>query len=178
MIGRNTIIVGSPGSGKSTLALELGDNFGLRVIHMDQLYWLPGWTARESDALPDIVAEAIRLDGWIFDGNNSRTLPLRGEKADTLIYLDLPRSLCLQRVLARIAASHGKVRPDMAEGCPEQLDPDFLKWVWTFPRHSAPGLGAFFETFPRQKYRLRSVDEVAEFRRSMMSEQTAAASAD
>lgn len=82
------------------------------------------------------------------DGNYSRTLPLRSEKADTLVYLDLPRSLCLWRVIWRRATNHGRTRPDMTEGCPERLDLLFLKWIWTFPRHSAPGLTAFFQAFP------------------------------
>ncbi|MBP0617375.1 DNA topology modulation protein FlaR [Jiella mangrovi] len=170
-IGRNVMIVGSPGSGKSTLAQQIGARLGLRVIHIDQIYWKPGWTARDSGELPALVTEAIGSNGWVFDGNNSRTMALRGEKADTLIYLDLPRSLCMRRVLKRIALGYGRVRPDMAAGCPERLDPDFLKWVWTFPRHSAPGLAAFYEAFPRRKYRLCSTMEVEAFRRALTSEE-------
>ncbi|MBO0664158.1 DNA topology modulation protein FlaR [Jiella sp. MQZ9-1] len=168
-IGRNVMVVGSPGSGKSTLARVIGDRFALRVIHFDQLYWLPGWRSRENGTLPDLVTAAIRDDGWVFDGNNSRTMALRAEKADTLIWLDLPRGLCFRRVLMRIARDHGRVRRDMAEGCPERFDPAFLRWVWSFSRHSRPGLQTFYEHFPGRKYRLTAPREVTTFRQSMTS---------
>lgn len=163
-IGRNVLIIGAPGSGKSTLARTLGDRLGLRVIHFDQLFWRPDWTSRASEDLPAIVEEAIRDDGWVFDGNNSRTLAQRATRADTLIWLDLPRAICMARILKRTALSYGRVRSDMADGCPERFDSTFLRWTWTFHSHSRPAQAEFFRSTPiPSKHRLTSPAEVRRF---------------
>ncbi len=39
---------------------------------------------------------------------------------------------CLLGVIKRVIKGYGKTREDMGENCPERLDPDFLKYVWTF----------------------------------------------
>ena len=36
-------ILGTSGSGKSTLAKRLGERYGLPVLHMDTVHFLPGW---------------------------------------------------------------------------------------------------------------------------------------
>ena len=59
-------------------------------------------------------------------------MEIRLEKCDTVIYLDFSRFACLMGVAKRVLTSYGTVRPDMAEGCPERFDLDFLKWVWNF----------------------------------------------
>src|SRR4029453_19017938 len=42
-------VIGPAGAGKSTLASELGLRLGIPVLHLDQLYWRPGWVATPSD---------------------------------------------------------------------------------------------------------------------------------
>ena len=37
------LIIGCGGAGKSTLARRLGEKTGLPVVHLDKLYWRPGW---------------------------------------------------------------------------------------------------------------------------------------
>ncbi|MEF2552407.1 hypothetical protein VQ042_13705 [Aurantimonas sp. A2-1-M11] len=163
VIGRTVMIVGSPGAGKSTLARRIGASHGLRVIHMDQLYWTAGWRKREPTLQLALVEDAVAEPGWVFDGNHTATMPIRTQKADTLIWLDLPRRLCVLRILRRIAGSYGQVRPDMAAGCPERFDADFLRWAWTFPQHSGPGLARLYAAFSGRKYRLTTPRAVAAF---------------
>lgn len=144
-VGCRVLIFGAPGSGKSTLARALGERLDVPVIHFDRLYWTDGWKPRSSDEVAAIVEASIAGDDWVFDGNNSLTLQMRAERADTLIWLDLPRMICFARVLVRTARSYGNVRADMADGCPERFDPTFLRWAWNFSVHSRPGQLSFFE---------------------------------
>jgi len=37
------MIIGCGGSGKSTLARQLGEKLSLPVVHLDKLFWKPGW---------------------------------------------------------------------------------------------------------------------------------------
>lgn len=126
------LIIGCGGAGKSTLARQLGEKLDLPVVHLDRIFWLPGWVEMEREAFDDRVRQELEKPKWIIDGNYNRTMPQRIAKCDTVIYLDFSRFACLLGVLKRVITNHGKVRPDMGEGCPERFDLDFLKWVWNF----------------------------------------------
>ena len=128
------MIIGCGGSGKSTLARQLGEKTGLPVVHLDKLFWHPGWVESSKEEIDAKIMQAILEPRWILDGNYNRTLPKRLEYCDTVIYLDFSRFACLMGVVKRILTTFGTVRPDMAEGCPERFDWEFLRWVWNFSR--------------------------------------------
>ncbi|CAM3843347.1 DNA topology modulation protein [Cohnella lubricantis] len=130
------LIVGSAGSGKSTLAQQLGEALSLPVVHLDRYYWKPGWIATPNEEWDNFVIGEANREQWIMDGNYSRTLDLRLQRADAVIFLDMPRLLCLYRVIKRRVQYHGKTRADMNEGCPEKLDWPFLGWVWNYKKRS------------------------------------------
>ncbi len=133
---RRVMVVGGAGAGKSTLASQLGAITGLPVIHIDPMYWKPGWVQREVAETHAMIREAIRQESWIFDGNGTSTFTERLARADTLIFLDVSTPLRLWRVLKRTVRNHGRVRPDMQQGCPERFDFGFLLWVAGYARRS------------------------------------------
>ncbi len=126
------MIIGCGGAGKSTLARALGEKLALPVKHLDQLFWRPGWIRVSQEEFDSLLQQELEKPKWILDGNFNRTIPLRLEKCDTVIYLDFNRVTCLLGVAKRVICSYGRVRTDMAEGCPERFDLDFLKWIWNF----------------------------------------------
>lgn len=129
------LIIGCGGSGKSTLARQLGEKTGLPVVHLDKLFWKPGWVSVPKEEFDVIIREEIAKKQWIMDGNFDRTLPERIKHCDTIIYLDFSRFACLMGVAKRVITTYGKVRPDMGEGCPERIDFEFLQWVWNFNKN-------------------------------------------
>lgn len=135
---QRVLVLGSSGAGKSTFARRLGATTGLPVVHIDQLFWRPGWVESEKDVYRAHLAQAVAQPRWIIDGNYLSTIDDRLARADRVILLDRTRSACLVRIGKRIARSYGRVRPDMAEGCPEQIDWAFLKYVWDFPNTQWP----------------------------------------
>ena len=145
------LIIGCSGAGKSTLARKLGEKTGLPVVHLDALFWKPGWVESEREVFDARVLAELEKPAWIIDGNYARTLPVRLAKCDTGIYLDFPRWLCILGVLKRVLTTYGTVRPDMPEGCPERFDWEFLKWVWNFNRNNREKTYAQLETLPAEK---------------------------
>ncbi len=129
---KRVMVIGPPGSGKSTLAKRVAAVVGLPLYHMDQLHFLPGWVAKPKAEFHGLIAELAARDEWIMEGGYTATLPIRMPRADTIIWLDLPRRVCMPRIFKRLIINFGRVRGDAALGCPERLDLDFLKWAWTF----------------------------------------------
>jgi adenylate kinase family enzyme len=74
------------------------------------------------------------------DGNYGGTLDIRLAAADTIIFLDLPPPLCVWRAARRAWQYRRRTRPDMGPGCPERLDPAFVRWIWTYRRNKRPGI--------------------------------------
>lgn len=126
------MIIGCGGSGKSTLARQLGEKLNLPVVHLDKLFWKPGWEHVSREEFDCLHREALKGEKWILDGNFDRTMAERAKYCDTIIYLDFSRFACLMGVTKRILTTYGTVRPDMGEGCPERIDWAFLQWVWNF----------------------------------------------
>jgi len=129
------MIIGCGGAGKSTLARKLGEKTGLPVVHLDKLFWRPGWVSISQEEYDALHRAELAKDRWIIDGNFDRTIPERLARCDTVIYLDFPRITCLLGVIKRILTTYGTVRPDMGEGCPERFDWEFVCWVWNFNKN-------------------------------------------
>jgi len=129
---QRVMIIGGPGSGKSTFARRLHSLTKLPLFHLDQLYWRPGWQLTPKDEWERLMAELAARDEWIMDGGYGNTFYIRMPKADTIVWLDLPRHVAFPRVLKRLAVGYGRVREDLAPDCPERVDCAFLKWAWTF----------------------------------------------
>jgi adenylate kinase family enzyme len=135
---KKILVIGSGGAGKSTFAKRLGAILNLEVIHLDSVYWRPGWVEPPKAEWRMTVEGLLARDSWIMDGNYSGTLDLRLEACDTVIFLDLPRLICLWRVVKRWRAYRNRSRLDVAEGCNDKLDLEFISWVWNYRTRSRP----------------------------------------
>ncbi|SFB99196.1 Adenylate kinase [Alkalibacterium subtropicum] len=131
-------IIGSSGAGKSTLARRLGEQTGLPVYHLDVLHWKPNWVLISKEDQRVIQKVLVKRPEWIIDGNYGGTLDIRIEAADTVIFLDFKRTLCLYRVMKRAFQYRNKRRPDMHEGNREHIDLAFYRWIWRFPLDQRP----------------------------------------
>ena len=129
------VIIGCGGAGKSTLARQLGEKLDIPVVHLDKLFWKPGWVEVPKEEFDELHRQELSKDKWIMDGNFNRTMPERIARCDTVIYLDFSRLACLMGVIKRVLTTYGTVRPDMGEGCPERIDFEFLKWVWNYNKN-------------------------------------------
>lgn len=137
---KKVLIIGSSGAGKSIFSKQLAKKWNLPLIHLDSLYWNEGWVPTPKDEFIEIVKDKLEEEQWIMDGNFKSTLEWRTEYADLIIFLDFQRTLCTYRVLKRVWMHRGKTRDDMALGCNEKLDWEFLRFVWSFPKKVRPAI--------------------------------------
>jgi len=144
------LVIGSPGAGKSTLSARvLRQKLGVPVIisigttgcRMEIPRHGPR-RAKSSERLP-----TRRNGSWT--EISRETFDLRMPRADTLVWLDYPRSACVRRILTRTIKDYGKQKPDLPEGCPEQFDKKLRRWVWNFPAKQRPQIVAGHRTVRR-----------------------------
>jgi adenylate kinase family enzyme len=103
------VVVGTTGSGKSTLAQALAARLRVPFIELDGLYWGANWTPVGKETFRERVKTALAGEEWSAGGNYSVARDLIWGRADTLIWLDYPLTLCLWRLFWRTirrAATH------------------------------------------------------------------------
>jgi adenylate kinase family enzyme len=150
------LVIGCSGAGKSTLAKQLSGKLHIEVIHLDALFWNSGWVQTSKEEWRERIDQLCKKEQWIMDGNYGRTLSMRLQVADTVILFDYPRLLCLWGAFKRRFMYAGKTRPDMAIGCPEKVDAEFLKWIWNFNNNEKPQIMQLLSNFKGQVYILKS----------------------
>lgn len=133
---RRVAVIGSGGAGKSTLARALGGRLEIEVVHLDRLFWRPGWEPTPTDEWRALQVELVEPESWIIDGNYGGTLDVRLAAADTVLFLDFPRRVTMPSVLRRWWQHRG--HDVQAPDCPEHWDWTFLRWVWNYRRDSRP----------------------------------------
>ena len=167
---KRVVILGPSGGGKSVLARRLAAKTGLPVVHLDVLFWLPGWElAPREDAqrkLDALVAE----DRWIAEGDflGRGSADPRFGRADTVVFLDVPRRRCLYRVLRRRIVDRGRSRSDLPAGCREGIDLDLIRWIWRYPSEGGDRVRRVLDSLDAnvRVHRLRSRADVERFLRS------------
>lgn len=127
------LIAGCTGAGKTTLAKALSARLGLPHHELDALRHGPNWTPRpefEAD-----VAAFSATDRWVAEDQYHSIL---GDdlwrRADTVIWLDLPRRTVMARVLRRSvvrAVTREELWHGNRESWREWLDPEHpIRWAW------------------------------------------------
>jgi adenylate kinase family enzyme len=134
---RRVSVVGNAGSGKTTLGRALADRLGVSFVELDSVFHQPGWRPLPVDEFRRRVEELVAGDGWVMDGNYSAVRDLVWARADTVVWLDLPRrtvmwqvvSRTLRRTLTRVELWNGNREPLAGLF---RLDPErsIIRWAW------------------------------------------------
>ena len=124
-------VMGYSGSGKSTLAKALGKKHGCEVLHLDTVQFLPNWVIRPRDEAKAQVRSFLDSHtDWVIDGNYSKWYrEERVESADMVVLMLFPRFVSLWRCYRRYRKYRNTTREDMAQGCNEKLDWEFITWI-------------------------------------------------
>ena len=123
-------ITGNAGSGKTTLAKKLGQALDLPVSSLDSVVWKEGWITASKEERIQGEYELIAKNSWVIEGVSK----VVRDNSDFIIFLDIPRHICLLRCFKRNIPYLFSSRPELPKNCPEILIlPRLLKIIWSFP---------------------------------------------
>jgi adenylate kinase family enzyme len=146
-------VIGSSGSGKTTVSAELARALHCPHVELNGIYHQPDWTPLDPTAFSRRVAQAIAGPTWVVDGNYSGVRTDVWERADTVVFLNLPRSVVLARVTSRTVMRAIK-KTELWNGNVEpfrnlwSVNPEKSVIAWSLWRHS----------LYRERYRQAIVD--------------------
>ena len=154
------IVIGSPGAGKSTFVRKLRDKTGLPLHYLDTIWHRPDKTNITCDEFDSKLADILKTDEWIIDGNYGRTLEMRLKACDTVFLLDYPLDVCLAGAKERV----GQKREEMP-WIEEELDEEFRQWIEDFPNTQLPKIYQLLKQYKngKQIYILHSRAEADAF---------------
>ena len=98
---RRVSVVGTSGAGKSTLGAALAARLGVDFLELDSVFHQPGWVPLPREEFRERVAVAVAGERWVIDGNYSMVRDLVWARADTVVWLDLPRCTVMRRIVWR-----------------------------------------------------------------------------
>ena len=99
---RVAVIASASGNGKTTFARELARRLGTTAIELDALVHGPHWRETPDDELRATLTPLLAEEAWVCDGTYQRKIgDLVLERADTVIWLDLPIAVWLPRLVRR-----------------------------------------------------------------------------
>ena len=137
---RKIIVIGSPGAGKSTFARKLCDETGLPLHYLDAIWHRSDKTNITRDEFDSKLADILKTDEWIVDGNYGRTLEMRLKACDTVFLLDYPSDVCLCGARERV-----RQKRDEMPWFKEDVDEEFRQRIENFPSTQLPKIYQLLE---------------------------------
>jgi adenylate kinase family enzyme len=101
-VRRIAITASASASGKSTVGRAAAERLGVPYVELDALHHGPNWTEASAEELRAQVEPLVEQEGWVIDGGYTHKIGhLVFERADAVVWLDLPMRTWLPRLLRR-----------------------------------------------------------------------------
>jgi len=155
------LIIGISGTGKTKLARKLSDFLKIPITHYDTLVWGESWNEIDEKIVENQLNKVVEREKWIIEGFIHPAAKIKLENADRVIYLDYSGLQAMIGGLQRWWQHRGKTRSEMAAGCIENFDWNFLKVMWK--RAERPEIEEAVKGFEDKTIRLKTRKETDNF---------------
>ena len=144
------LCVGRSGSGKTHFSARLSKTLKIKLVHLDQLYFIENWQMKPKTQFLEEIDQILTDEtSWIMDGNN---LSSGGTKrfacANIVIFFDVPRWFSLYRIFKRLILRNlriEKYNADRALNCMDTVSWELIKYNWHFDRDRKPRIEALIK---------------------------------
>lgn len=146
------LVAGTSGSGKSTLAAQIAGVLAIPYVEIDGLYHGPNWTPRE--AFEADVLQFSSQPAWVTEWQYRPVRTILGERADLLVWLDLPRATVMRQVVLRTLKRrlgreelwNGNVEPPLRTVLTDKEH--IVRWAWSTHRKTRQRLDGLLDERP------------------------------
>ncbi|HZV12425.1 MAG TPA: AAA family ATPase, partial [Candidatus Kapabacteria bacterium] len=98
---RRFLVVGTSGSGKTTTARAIAAKLNIPRVEVDALFHLKDWKQADADVFKSKIIQSTSGECWVVDGNYVSVQDLILPRVEVIVWLDLPLSIILYRLLNR-----------------------------------------------------------------------------
>ena len=165
IVSMRITIIGNTSSGKSILAKKISEQLHIPYLQIDR-YWLEAGGHKVKGSGPDKekiqvyvkekVQKFIEQDSWVSDGWYSKIQPLIADRADTIVFLDIP---LWRRLLNHLVRMFGERHKELNRW-------DDIKFFYEIVRRQFshdPRIRAFTKIYTDKVVTLHSYKEVKSF---------------
>lgn len=160
-------VFGNAGGGKSTLSKGLSEITGLPLYVLDKIQYQPGGIEVSYEDYTQAHQKILSTDRWIIDGFGCmKTLWLRLDEADSLVFVDLPLSVHFWWVTKRLIT--GYLKPP--EGWPERSpilksSINSYRALWLCHKYLSPRYREYIEQAQNTKniYHIQKIEQISQF---------------
>jgi adenylate kinase family enzyme len=164
---KKVAVFGNPGGGKSTLSKRLSEITGLPLYILDKIQFQPGGAQVPHEEYKYNHQKILDEDQWIIDGFGCmETLWLRLDKADCLVYIDLPLYIHGWWVTKRLATGFFKPPGGWPENSPIlKSSLNSYRALWLCHRYLAPKYREYINLAQSTKsvYHIRTTKQISQF---------------
>jgi adenylate kinase family enzyme len=149
---RRVVVAGTSGSGKTTMAGRIAAVLDVPCVEIDSLHHGEGWTPR-----PTFVVDVEAFSAgpaWVIEWQYDQVRPLLAERADLVVWLDLPRHVVMRQVVRRTVRRRVR-REVLWNGNVEAplrtvfTDPEhIIRWAWRTHHESEQRISALLAAEP------------------------------
>lgn len=149
---RRVLVAGTSGAGKTTVARRVAALLDIPHIEIDALFHGPDWTPCDTFEL-----EVHRFSAgscWVTEWQYSQVRAILAQRADLLVWLDLPRMLVMRQVIRRTVRRrldrqvlwNGNREPPLWTILKDREH--IVRWAWSTHHKTATRMAALLEQRP------------------------------
>jgi adenylate kinase family enzyme len=149
---RRVLVAGTSGAGKTTVARRVAALLNIPHIEIDALFHGPAWTPR--DTFESDVHSFSGGSCWVTEWQYSQVRAILAQRADLLVWLDLPRALVMRQVIRRTMRRrlgrqmlwNGNLEPPLWTILTDREH--IVRWAWSTHHKTATRVAALLEEYP------------------------------
>src|SRR5215213_3733834 len=149
---RRVLVAGTSGSGKTTLAARIAAVLDVPHVEIDALFHGPNWTQRAS--FEEDVHRFSAGPEWVTEWQYRAVRAHLAERADLVVWLDLPKRVVMRQVIARTVVRrlrrrrlwNGNIEPPLWTVLTDSEH--IVRWAWATHRTTAARVTALLQEHP------------------------------